>query len=52
MIIYKQCQGCGHQEKSSMNNGGSFNSGKCAKCGSESMNIEIGGDTEPKWWKK
>lgn len=50
MTIYEQCCACGNQVKKQMVNGGGFSSAKCGQCGSDEVNVQIGGNTPPDWW--
>lgn len=49
--IYEKCTICGSQAEREMPQGGGFTSSKCGHCGSDSMNIQIGGNKKPTWWK-
>ncbi len=52
IVIYEQCQSCKHQSQKEMKQGGSFSTAKCEKCGSENVNVQMGGSNKPEWWKK
>lgn len=49
--IYEKCTICGLQAEREMPQGGGFTSSTCGHCGSDRMNIQIGGNQKPAWWK-